>query len=342
MSVVNSWQLFLSSDQRTSGTNAAPSWLLNPPIRPSRSTSVLEARVQSCSIPFSFNQVNATNNVLFGSVNMVGFSVTIPEGNYNINDLLATLVAAINAAATVAGGGTTTLAMAYNRSTGRCTATLNAAPGNLRLIYSSNFQLMRMMGFQQDVYLLVGASQVSDIKVNVNPVSYIFIRSSSLNQTDLSREALLSKGETTDIILDVPVTVSPGAIIQYTNSEASGVRLVNREVTEVQLYLSSNLNFSLDLGGVPWVACLVVTEVQLPPPPPEDLMAIAMGGGPALVGVRPVPVPDKDKARMDELAARDAKLRAEADKARASLEKERARLMERIQKELGNSMPVLG
>lgn len=329
MSVVNSWQLFLNSSQRSSGTNASPTWLLNPPIRPSRSTSVLEVRVQSCSIPFSFDQVNATNNVLFGSVNMVGFSVTIPEGNYNITDLLATLVAAINAAATIAGGGTTTLAMAYNRSTGRCTATLNAAPGNLRLIYSSNFQLMRMMGFQQDVYLLVGASQVGDIKVNVNPVSYVFIRSSTLNQADLSREALLSKGETTDILLDVPVTVSPGAIVTYTNPAAQGVRIVNREVSDVQLYLSSDLNFSLDLGGVPWVACVVVSEVQLPPPPPDDLMAVTMRA------VAPVPmrVPDADKARLDELAQRDAKLRAEADKARAALEKERERLLDRIRKE---------
>lgn len=343
MSVVQSWQVFLNSEQRTSGANANPSFTLNPPLRLSRSTTAMEVRVQSCSIPFSFNQLNSSNNVLFGLANMTSFSVTITEGNYNINELLAAMKAAVDAAASVAAGGPVVTTWSYSRATGKATVTLNSSPSTLTLLYTSNTQLMRMMGFTSNIFLTVGLSQVSDIKVNVNPVSYIFIRSASLNQPEGSREALLSQGETTDILLDVPVTVGPGGIITYVNAEPGGVRLVNREVSEVQLYLSTNLNFFLDLGGVSWQIALTFTEVQPAPPPPDDLRVVNMRPVTMAPGAdAPPPVPelprgasDKDKAVLEELERKRAK-------AQAALEAERERLMARIQKDLGISLPAQG
>lgn len=292
----------------------------------------MEVRVNTISVPFSFNQLNATNNVLYGSCNMVGFSITLDEGNYDIKTLCAAVVAAVNTKAAAAAGGPVSLKLLYTKATGKVTASLLTSPGTLTLLFSSNVQLMRMMGFETNVYVTTtgggAVSQTSDIKVNVNPVSYLFLRSSSLNQPEGSREALLSKGETTDILLDVPVQVSPGAIISWVNPEVGAVRLVNRDVSEVALYLSTNLNFSVDLGGVSWVVSLLFTEVQPVQQGPEQLMAMNMGAlaaraEPAL----PAGASDAAKAALDELSAKQAK-------ARAALEAERDRLMAKVKASL--------
>ena len=47
--------------------------------------------VQNCVIPYSFYNINSTNNYLIYLVNYIQYYIYIPQGNYNINQLITTL-----------------------------------------------------------------------------------------------------------------------------------------------------------------------------------------------------------------------------------------------------------
>lgn len=208
-------------------------------------------------IPFSFTQINNTNNILFGFIGATPWSVIVPEGNYNINELITTVKGLIQ---TVAG---VTLTWTYDRATSKTTLVYTAGTGTLTLDYASSVVIMEMFGFTQNVVLTVGQTKVSDQGVNVNPVQNLYIRSSTLNQPD-GKEFLLAQNETSDIIAKVPVNVTPYSFINYDNSSYIGVRLSNRTLDAIELYLSTNQNYVLSLNGQPWTCMLNFTEIVLP------------------------------------------------------------------------------
>ena len=89
MQVLKNYNLFIDSSQRDEGIS--PSYfsiILRKPIVKTNKSSYFRVRIPSLVIPFSFSQVNSTNQVLLYTFNLVNYSLTVPTGNYNITDLL--------------------------------------------------------------------------------------------------------------------------------------------------------------------------------------------------------------------------------------------------------------
>ena len=89
--IINTYNLFLSSEHRTSGTSANYSVALHKPLALTNANNWFSVRVGSAEIPFTFPLINSTNNTLAftltrGGVPVVS-SLVIGEGTYNINTL---------------------------------------------------------------------------------------------------------------------------------------------------------------------------------------------------------------------------------------------------------------
>ena len=48
--------------------------------------------VQNCVIPYSFYNISSSNNTLIYVINSTNYNISIPIGNYNINQMIAALL----------------------------------------------------------------------------------------------------------------------------------------------------------------------------------------------------------------------------------------------------------
>ena len=262
---LQSVNVFVNSARRQAGTNTVLTVYLNPPLIRTAPNTAWDVRVVTATIPYSLTQLDATNNQLFGFIGATPWSLTVPEGNYNILELIAKTKPLLEAAA----GITTT--WTYDRPTGKTTLTYVTGTGALVLDHPSSSVLMEMFGFDQTFTLNPGQQRISHRGVNVNPVQSLFIRSSTLTQAG-GKEWLLSQNETTDILAEVQINVTPYSFINWVNPDQMGIRLTNTIIDRVELYLSTNLNFQVSLNGQPWSCQLVFNEVVLPVGDPLPLL----------------------------------------------------------------------
>lgn len=248
--------VFVNSTQRQKGENNSFTIFLQPALNLTRLNTAWEVRLISAIVPFSFTQIDSTDNKLYGFIDTTPWTITVPEGNYTITELINTVKPLIETAAGV------TLTWFYTRATCKCTLKYTSGTGTLRLSYSSSKVIMEMFGFTADVVLTAGGVKESDRGVNVNPIQSIYIRSSTLTQAG-SKEFLLSQNEVCDILCEIPVMTTPFSFIYYTNPANIGVRLMNRTIDAIELYLSTNVNYTLSLNQQPWSCMLNFSEVPL-------------------------------------------------------------------------------
>lgn len=280
MSLVNTYNVFVSSSQRISGTPNNFALLLNPPLQLSSQTHYFACRVMSANIPYSFTALDTLNNQFSVFFNATLVTVTVPPGNYNILALTSVLKGLLAAGILAAAGRAVTWAWTYAKDTGRVTIAYEACDGpslpsnSIEFLYQSNAVIMQMLGFTAPVVLALGSSVTGTQNVNVNPVQAVYIRSDSLNQVS-NKESLIEPDVKSDILAEVPVLTQPGSFISFSNSINQTVRLTNRLVDRVQLYLSSSINYALDLGGLDWTVSLEFTEYR-PEFIPPDLTVTAI------------------------------------------------------------------
>jgi hypothetical protein len=261
MTILQSVNLFVNSAQRLTGNSNSFSLLLNPPLQLKGNNSVWEVKVATANIPYSFNTVNASNNKLFGFINNQLWSITVPAGNYNILNLISTIRPLIISACSALGHAIN-LNWTYTKTIAKTTMVYTGLVPFV-IDYNSSSVLMTMLGFKSNISLTNGQSITSSQCVNVNPVQSLYVRSDTLNQSFENREALLTKGEVTDILAEIPVQTAPLTFINFANAQGQSARIKNQIIDRVQLYLSDTNNFELDLGGLDWTCSLVFDEVTV-------------------------------------------------------------------------------
>jgi hypothetical protein len=225
-------------------------------------------RIPSVVIPFSFNQVNSTNNTLTYQFNSVQFSITVPQGNYSITDLLTAIQKLIQS------NNNCKLLFQYNPSTSIATLGFdvgNTVTSTITMNYAgSNIILMKMMGFTANnsfsynnttnIYVNAVGNQV----VNVSPSKCLFLRSETLVQNS-NYESLVSRNDTTDILLQIPILTSFNTYIQYNEpSSEMWSEINNNAIDKINLYLSdatSSNELPADSGLLNWFVQLNIQEI---------------------------------------------------------------------------------
>lgn len=279
LDIVKSYTLYLNTRQANSGNSNNCTFIFTPAITLTNTMNRFVISTPFIEIPYSFSQVNVNNNVLgYTYVDNQGGgitfnrTITIPIGNYNINQLITQFIASLLTDIYI-GKPTSTITtssflISYNSATGLTTFFILPTLGytiTITLKFSTSFVLGLMFGFNatNDVFG-TAVKLTSPNKVNCNPITSIYLRSDSL-KFQSNFEAVISPYENSDIIAKIPVTTLPNSII-YFRSEIKSI-ISNKELPSLNLYLSDNLSttFTLDMSGLPYGVMIQIDEVQLKP-----------------------------------------------------------------------------
>lgn len=271
MEVLRSYNLFLDSSQRDFSTTDNPasySILLNKPITKTGKSSIFRARIIQATIPFSFTEINSTNNVLNYLFNSSSFQLTIPVGSYNITSLLTYLSTYLQTTHSVA------LSFTFNQSTNLATLGFSASGNTGTKVFQfgtagGNLLVMKQLGFVNTTAIFsytngVLVNTTSTQSVNVSPSKNIYIRSLNLQQTN-SQEAIIGGCRPSNILAIVPIFVPFGNYISFYNTQTFGVDLNNESISEIQVYLSDATSDNVLVGlQLNWSITMTIDEIDLP------------------------------------------------------------------------------
>lgn len=282
MTQINQYNFFLNSKYRNSSDNATPIYNLDTPITLSTSSNYFKCKVLSVEIPYSFKSLSSPTNklsvrfiVVQDSINLLT-EITIPEGNYNINDLLDVLKLLLTQVMVSSGfNQIPTLDFIYSRETGRCTLNIIHAGGthtvSLILYWETSDILAPYFGFSYENNTILSyntsnittsTNYISPNNVNVSPITALYIRSSTLNQTAYNSEILVEPNMTTsDILLRVPVTSYYNTWLIYEN-DSFEVKLNNKSIDSIELFITSQTYDPIIFQGISWKVCIQINEYK--------------------------------------------------------------------------------
>lgn len=274
MTELNRYHIFVSSALRNSGTSSEFSISVNPPLTKQHPYNYFVAQIASVELPYSWDQVNSSNNTLQFSYNMgsgfTNYTCTITEGNYNILQLITALTNAIDS---VIPAHTWTWNITYSQTTGKVTFGIALVPPLPTIMLNINFPantfLARMFGCLSSSNIIFGYSSSSyqtasgSTNVNVNPISSIFIRSTNLAQ--IKNQENLVAGYTqdvSDILCKIQVLTPPKTWVMYNGELGLSAKLTNPIIDKIDVYLSDNYSFSLNLKNNDWTFRITFIEYR--------------------------------------------------------------------------------
>lgn len=270
-SVLKTYNLFLDSSQRDSsstGTPASFSLFLSNPISKSVKSSTFRIKIIQACIPFSFTEINNSNNIISYLYNSVPFSFTIPVGSYNINSLLSYIKSVFETSHSVV------LVFTFNESTNLATLAFDGNNVGIQTIEipttGGNEPVMKQLGFVNTTAIfsfnvspiLIATSNQS---VNVSPSKNIYIRSNNLIQPN-SQEAIITRCRPSNIIGIVPINVPFGNYINFYNTQTFGVDIGNETIDFIDVFLSDSNNTNVIVGLLlNWTITIQIEEIFINP-----------------------------------------------------------------------------
>ena len=281
MSVINLYTFFLDSKYRSESENASPTFKLDSTIVLENPNNYFVCKVLSCDIPFSFKALASPNNVLSVRFQViqdaidVTQNITLTEGNYSILTLLDELELRItNLMVSTEFNQIPILGFSYDTETGKTTLSLSPSGGSHTLIltlkWSSADIVAEYFGFSylNDSVLsfngstITSTNYISPNNVNVSPITSLYIRSNSLSQTAKNQERLVEAAfSVSDILLKIPVNSYYNTWLMYENNDFS-VRLNNKHIEEISLYITSQTYDKVVFNGIHWRLVIQITEYE--------------------------------------------------------------------------------
>jgi hypothetical protein len=271
--IIRSYNLFLDSSQQDyplNGNNGAYSLFLRKPITKTVSNSVFRVKVIQTCIPFSFTEINTSNNTLYYTYNGNPFNFTIPAGSYTILSLLSYIQTYLT------GNHSVFFNFTFNQSTNFATFAFASSgnTGNHSFTFlhtdTNNKPILKQVGFTTSdiIFTCVGGfaavSSTSNQSVNIAPSKNLYIRSDNLQQTS-SQEAIVNRCDTSDILAIIPINVPFSNYINFYNNDNFIVYINNESIDNISLYLTDATSDDTLIGLVlNWSVTLVIEEYELP------------------------------------------------------------------------------
>ena len=270
MPIISTYNVFLNSLNRTSGTSDNFRMQLFRPIALKSPNNWFEVRVGSVEIPYTFKLINSANNVIdfqFTRGSTTTSTITLAPGNYNIIQLLDEIKLELVATIQALRSYTAPLEFTYDRSTGHATFSIvgtDSTATSITIINNSPV-FMKCIGMINTFTfsyatpsVRTNAESVQNVNVFQNPA--IYVRSESLIQSENIEALVGTTSELSDIIAKIQVNVIPQTMIQWTNPTDLKLEITNKIIDEISLYLGSSTSYSLDLGNLDWAIRLTFEE----------------------------------------------------------------------------------
>lgn len=271
---INRYHLYLNSSKRQTGSIEDYNIALKRPIILKNAHHYFKIIVKEATVPYTFQQVNNNYNkfrynILHNGVQYADRTISISNGNYTILTLLKELASKLTLdISSYVAGYNPSFNFTYDRNSMFCSFAVkyDGVSNNTITLLPLQDQISTMLGvvtqcsFGNNGATLVSCSSTQP--VNVSPITSIFVRSETLKQSALSTENLVNRDDQSDILLQIPIVNQPTSWIQYQNELNIENQIVNAIINDVNLYLSDNRSYSLDLRGIDWSCLLTIIEYE--------------------------------------------------------------------------------
>ena len=275
MSIINTYNFFLSSEKRTKGTTDNFQTSLFNSIGLESPNNWFTVRVGSVEIPYVFKLINSTNNIINFTLirgSTYNSTITLTPGNYNILTLITEFKSQLSAKIQTLTGWDPTVYFnfTYDRTSGFVTFALigNDSNSTSITIQDNSSVFLKCVGFSAPFtfgYTSPSARTVvvSTQNVNVSQNTAVYVRSESFKQTS-NIENIVTDNEPSDILSKIQVTSQPQTYIYWTNPYDLEVKITNRTIDVINLYVGSSTAYQIDLGNLDWSCRLTVHEYGTP------------------------------------------------------------------------------
>lgn len=271
MEIIKTYSLYLNSRQATLGDSNNCTFILNPALTLTNISNRFIITAEMVEIPYSFNQINNNYNTLYYSftdgTGTVNSNIVFPEGNYNVNQLITTFISLLITDITIYRPAinltTSNFNIYYNPSTSKITFSIINKTLSITLNFSTNEILGICFGFPKTDQTFSNIIILNSInKVNVNPITSIYLRSENI-KFSTSYEAVVQPYNISDIVAKIPVQTLPNSILYFRGDQKQMIN--NLELSSINLYWSDNLSpsYSLDLKGLNYGIYFTISEVQI-------------------------------------------------------------------------------
>lgn len=199
--------------------------------------------VVNITIPISWFTIDSTKDTIVWSLNGVDqSSVTITHGNYSATQLEDELNTQFSSIITVA----------YNDITNKFTFT----HASQDFVIKGDTTCLEQLDFSSTNHTSSSSSLTSNRIVDLAGVKTVQLRSNFQTNSLESK----TKGVST-MIAKIPVPLSSGSILVYTNKTGFKSKLSNTHINYIRLTLEDNDNMPLELNGIEW-SCTLQVDYQ--------------------------------------------------------------------------------
>lgn len=250
-------EIYLNSKTANKQNDSTSSCTFNLPNIEVRQDEKAYVNVKQAVIPFSWYNVNETNNkldMLIGGVNT--YSISIPFGNYNINQLISYLSSQI----LLFPSNDKALTIAYSIQTNKLTFT--HIHHTLRLLATST--CFELLGFNEGTqYDATNTSGNIYVLNSVNGINLFVVRQVYIASDNfILNNVNASNPNDSNILASVCVTGNPNSVIQYENTTTRHLIHHLNNITNLQIKLLDQDGDLLNLNGVNWSITLELIIVK--------------------------------------------------------------------------------
>lgn len=244
-SVAESIQIYLDSYYAIKRLGNAGDATFQLPVINVPSDSYIHLSVVSCIIPYSFYNINSSNNVL--KYNLIGteqqFIITVTQGNYNINQLVAYLNSNLG----------NDMQVSYNSITNKVTFSNNV--NEFALI---NTELLKNLGWPEGTSSFYVTNVTSPNVVNLYTITNINLETNlvTYNITNISNQRTNST-----ILANIPVVTNPGGLIFYENLSQYKTNLYVGELNTLHIRLLDSRGNLVNLNGCDYTITLQIDSI---------------------------------------------------------------------------------
>jgi len=234
----------------------------------SRKDEDLLIYLKKAFIPFSFYCVSANqNNNRFQYTELQttggssGVTLTIPDGNYSITELLTYINTQMDSSSVIAGLNFK-YTVSYDVNTNKASFLIASGtnPNKTTLNFNTGFfasdSIRRVLGFSDaDVEFTTSASAVSDLQVDMaDGLDSLHVKSNLVGDNIQSTVGAINGGE----LLIIPVNLSPFSILYYSeDANPFKHKLSANSIKNIEIKFSDNNDNVVDFNSIPYTLILV-------------------------------------------------------------------------------------
>jgi hypothetical protein len=192
--------------------------------------------VQHAVIPFSFYNIDTNNNLLY--INVINFgilNITIPIGNYNINQLVLFLNAQFNL-------NLCKMLVKYDIIANKLTFTNTLYEFYIDYLLST---CLSVIGFSNSV----NSYSNNKILVGLNCVNLCTKQCICISTQYITGNFNNNQKHNSSVICSIPVVVSPNSLINYQNYNNNKFNLYTNFINKIRLKITDQNGNDIDLNG---------------------------------------------------------------------------------------------